>query len=113
MCRLCGSFSVTVDHLLAECQILAGKHYLRRHNKVLIVLAVAWAKKYEIIEESRVWYKEKWEKGKYFENMKGKLVWDFEYKLRQSSSARRPDLKPEDNKTKRIRICNMACPFRE
>ena len=29
---------------------------------------------------------------KVFENMKGKLVWDFEYKLRQSSSARRPDL---------------------
>ena len=58
-----------------------------------MVLTVAWAKKYEIIDENIVWYKEKWEKGKVFENMKGKLVWDFEYKLRQSSSARRPDVK--------------------
>ena len=110
MCRLCGSFRETVHHLLAGCQMLAGKEYLQRHNKALMVLAVAWAKKYEIIDESIVWYKEKWEKGKVFENMKGKLVWDFEYKLRQSSSARRPDLTLEDKETTRIWICDMACP---
>ena len=60
------------NHLLAGCQMLAGKEYLQRHNRVLMVLAVAWAKKYEIIDENIVWYKEKWEKGKVFENMKGK-----------------------------------------
>ena len=69
------------------------------NNKALMVLAVAWAKKYEIIDENIVWYKEKWEKGKVYENTKGKLVW--EYKLRQSSSARRPDLTLEDKETKR------------
>ena len=110
MCRLCGSFRETIHHLLAGCQMLAGKEYLQRHNKALMVLAVAWAKKYEIIDENIVWYKEKWEKGKVFENMKGKLVWDFEYKLRQSSSARRPDLTLEDKERKRIWICDMACP---
>ena len=110
MCRLCGSFRETVHHLLAGCQMLAGKEYLQRHNKALMVLAVAWAKKNEIIDENIVWYKEKWEKGKVFENMKGKLAWDFEYKLRQSSSARRKDLTLEDKETKRIWICDMACP---
>ena len=74
-----------------------------------MVLAVAWAKKYEIIDENIVWYKDKWEKEKVFENMKGKLVWDFEYKLRLSSSARRPDLTLEDKESKRIWICDMAC----
>ena len=108
MCRLCGSFRETGHHLLAGCQMLAAKEYLQRHNKALMVLAVAWAKKYEIIDENIVWYKEKWEKGKVFENMNGKLVWDFEYKLRQSSSARRPDLTLEDRETKRIWICDMA-----
>ena len=53
----------------------------------MIVQAVAWAKKYEVIDEHIVSYKEKWDKGKVFENMNGKLVWDFEYKLSQSSSA--------------------------
>ena len=43
--------------------------------------------------------------------MKGKLVWDFEYKLRLRSSARRPDLTLEDKETKRIWICDMACPL--
>ena len=75
-----------------------------------MVLAVAWAKKYEIIDENIVWYKERWEKGKVFENMKGKLVWDFEHKLRLRSSARRPDLTLEDKEAKRIWICVMACP---
>ena len=110
MCRLCGSYRETVQHLLAGCQMLAGKEYLRRHNRALMVIAVAWAKKYELIDENAVWYKEKWEKGKVLENDKGKLVWDFEYKMRQSSSARRPDLTLEDKERKRVWICDMACP---
>ena len=61
-----------------------------------------------MIDENIVWYKEKWEKGNVFENMKGKLVSDFESKLRQSSSASRPDLTLEDRETKRIWICEMA-----
>ena len=83
---------------------------MQRHNKALMVIAVAWARKYELIDENAVWYKEKWEKGKVLENDRGKLVWDFEYKMSQSSSARRPDITLEDKKTKRIWICNMACP---
>ena len=110
MCRLCGSYRETVQHLLAGCQTLAGKEYLRRHNRALMVIAVAWAKKYELIDESAVWYNEKWEKGKVLENDKGKLVWDFEYKMRQSSLARRPDLTLEDKERKRVWICDMACP---
>lgn len=42
--------------------------------------------------------------------MKGKLVWDFEYKLSQTSSAGRPDLTLEDKETKRIWTCDMSCP---
>ena len=33
-------------------------------------IAIAWAKKYEIIDENIKWYKEEWEKGNVFENMK-------------------------------------------
>ena len=63
-----------------------------------------------MIDENIVWYKEKWERGNVFENNKGKLVWDFEFKMRQTSSARRPDLTLEDKETKRIWICDVACP---
>ena len=44
------------------------------------------------------------------ENERGKLVRDFEYHLRQSKTARRPDLTLEDKAKKKIWICNMACP---
>ena len=59
MCRLCGSFREIVQHLLAGCHTLADKEYLQHHNKALMVMAVAWAKKYELINENAVWYKEK------------------------------------------------------
>ena len=109
MYRLCGSYRETVQHLLAGCQTLAGKEYLLRQNRALMVIAVTWAKRYELIDENAVWYNEKWEKGKILENDKGKLVWDFEYKMRQSSWARRPDLTLEDKEMKRVWICDMAC----
>ena len=50
-----------------------------------MVMAIEWAKKYQLINEKSLWYKEKWEKGKVFDNSKGKLLWKFEYKMRQSS----------------------------
>ena len=44
------------------------------------------------------------------ENDKGKLVWDFEFHLRKTTTARRPDLILEDKEKKKIWICDMACP---
>ena len=80
MCRLCGSFRETV-HLLAGCKVLADKEYLHCHNKALMVIAIEWAKKYQLVNEKAVWYNEKWEKAKIVENSKGKLTWDFEHKM--------------------------------
>ena len=57
-----------------------------------------------------VWYKERWERRVVFENDKGKLVWDFEFNLRKTTTARRLDLISEDNEKKKIWICDMACP---
>ena len=44
MCKLYGAFRETVHHLLAGCQMLAGKVYLRCHNKALMILAVTRTK---------------------------------------------------------------------
>ena len=37
-----------------------------------------------------------------------KLVWDFEFYLRKTTTARRPDLTVKDKES--IWICDMACP---
>ena len=75
-----------------------------------MILAVEWAKEYDLIGTDTVWYKERWERGTVLENRKAKLVWDFEFHLRKTRTARRPDLILEEKGEKRIWICDMACP---
>ena len=55
-------------------------------------MAVNWAKEYKLVGDEMVWYKERSERGVMFENDKGKLVRDFEFSLRKTTTARRPDL---------------------
>ena len=109
-CRLCHRFSETVEHLLAGCSKLAGSEYLSRHNRVLLILAIVWAKKFELVDKETIWYQQKWSRGTTLENAKAKLVWDFEFHLRKTTTARRPDLVLEDKEKKMIFICDMACP---
>ena len=73
-------------------------------------MAVAWAKEYDLVSKDTVWYNERWERGMVMENDKGKLVLDFEFHLRKTTTARRPDLILEDKEKKKIWICDMACP---
>ena len=40
-CRVCFQHSETVEHLVAGCQNLANSEYLSRHNRALMILAVA------------------------------------------------------------------------
>ena len=96
-CRLCGEYRETVQHLLAGCQKLAGSEYVRRHDKALKVLAVQWCIKNGLLPEGTKWYMEKWEKGKVIERGGKKLLWDWEYRMRTTCTARRPDLTLEDN----------------
>ena len=109
-CRVCHERDETVEHIVAGCKVLANNEYLTRHNRALMIMAVNWAKEYELIGNDVIWYKERWERGAVLENQRGKLVWDFEFKLRKTTTARRPDLILEDKEKKKIWICDMACP---
>ena len=48
-CRLCGEFNETVEHLVAGCKTIANSEYLARHNRALMVMAIAWAKEYGLV----------------------------------------------------------------
>ena len=109
-CRVCSERDKTVEHLVAGCKTLANNEYLSRHNRVLMIMAVAWAKEFELINTDVIWYSERWERGTVLENDKAKLIWDFEFHLRKTTTARRPDLILEDKEQKKIWVCDMACP---
>ena len=109
-CRLCREQKETVEHLLTGCKKIANSEYLTRHNRALMVMAVAWAKEYHLVQKEVKWYKERWTRGHVLENARAKLLWDFEFNLRKTTAARRPDLILEDKEKKYIWICDMACP---
>ena len=44
------------------------------------------------------------------ENERRKLLWDFEFHLCKTTTARRPDLTLEDKAKKKLWICDMTCP---
>ena len=58
LCRLCGPYDETVQHLLAGCTVIVGTEYVRRHNNALIVLAAQWGLQHGIIEEGTQWYQQ-------------------------------------------------------
>ena len=61
MCRLCHAHSETVEHLVAGCKVLANSEYLSRHNRALMIMAVAWAKEKGLVNADMIWYKERWQ----------------------------------------------------
>ena len=75
-----------------------------------MILAVAWAKQEELVGQEVIWYEQRWDRGTVLENDKAKLVWDFEFHLRKTTIARRPDLILELKTDRKIWICDMAWP---
>ena len=75
-----------------------------------MVMAIAWAKEYGLVGKGTKWYMENWLRGQVLENSRAKLVWDFEFNLRKTTTSRRPDLVLEDKERNKIWICDMACP---
>ena len=67
-CRVCHERDETVEHIVAGCKVLANSEYLTRHNRALMIMAVNWAKEYELIGNDVIWYKERWERGAVLEN---------------------------------------------
>ena len=80
-CRVCFEQIETVEHLVAGCKVLANGEYLSRHNRALMILAIAWAKEHDLVGQDAVWCNERWERGTVLENGKAKLIWDFEFHL--------------------------------
>ena len=74
-----------------------------------MVMAVAWTKEQNLLDQNVKWYQEKWKRGHVLENSQAKLVWDFEFNLRKTATSRRPDLMLEEKQTKTIWIYDMAC----
>ena len=108
-CRICTQHSETVEHVTARCTKPANCEYLTRPNREMMILAVAWAKQQELVGQGAIWFEQRWDRGTVLENDKAKLVWDFGFHLRKTTTAKRQDLILELKTDKKIWICDMAC----
>ena len=72
--------------------MLVSSEYMARHNRALMVMAVAWTKEQNLLDQNVKWYQEKRKRGHVLENSQAKLVWDFEFNLRKTTTSRRLDL---------------------
>ena len=63
-----------VQRLLAGCRILASSEYLARHNRALVVMAVAWAKQQNLLHQNVKWYQEKWNRVHVLGNSQAKQI---------------------------------------
>ena len=55
VCRICGQFQETIDHIVAGCPELAETEYLQRHNKAATYLHWNICKEFNINTKSK-WY---------------------------------------------------------
>ena len=72
-----------------------------------------WCKWVGLLEKDVKWYMLSWKKGTVLENKRAKMIWDFEFRTRKTTRARRPDVVLEDKELMRLYILDMACPMEE
>ena len=54
-CRVCHKRDETIEHFVPRCKTLANREYLSRHNRGLMIMAVAWTKEYRLVGGDMVW----------------------------------------------------------
>ena len=108
-CRLCGERGQTVNHIAAECKMLAQKYYICwRHNKVAQVSHWRFCERLDF-ELGKKWYNHTPEQV--FESDKHKMLWDFKIQTDNPIEANKPDIVVLNKETRDCYIIDVACPF--
>ena len=107
LCRLCGTKSESVQHLVSGCEKLAQKEYKRRHDNVAKKVHWDLCKK-NGLECTDKWYEHVPEGA--VENEEVKLLWDNNVQCDYVIEARRPDIIIVDKKEHKGLIIDIAVP---
>ena len=73
-CRMCGTRSESISHIVSECGKLAQKDYKRRHNSVGRYMHWQFCEKLGF-NRARLWYE--YEPENVVQNKNFKILWDF------------------------------------
>ena len=104
MCRICGQFQETIDHILAGCPELAETEYLHSHNKAAKYLH------WNICKEININTNEKWYEHKP-QTVREKhitILWDMPIQRDREIKAKRPDIVINNKQEKLCLLIDMS-----
>ena len=87
LCRICGQFQETIDHIVAGCPEMAKTEYLHRHNKAATYLHWNICKEFNINTKSK-WYEH--EPQTVSEKDDITIMWDMPMQRDRKIKANRP-----------------------
>jgi len=107
MCRICGQFQETIDHIVAGCPELSKNEYLHRHNKAATHVHWNICKEFNIKTKS-IWYEH--EPQTVSEKDDITILWDMSIQTDRKLKAKRPDIIIKNKKEKSCLLIDMAIP---
>ena len=110
MCRVCGEKEETVAHLASVCSGLAGKQYLKRHDKVGLRVHWELCGKYGV-ERSAKWYEHV--PASVVRNKDGmvELYWDRRVETVSELKHNRPDVVVIDRRERKWTFVDFSVPL--
>ena len=110
MCRICGQFRESIDHIVAGCPQLTKTEYLHRRNKAATYLH------WNLCNEMNIDTNEKWckhEPQTVTEKDNITILWDMPIQTDREMKANRPDIVIKNKQEKRCLLIDMSIPTRK
>ena len=107
MCRLCGKFEETIEHITAGCHTLAVKEYIHRHNRVAAYVHYKILQHYNI-QVGDNWYQH--EPKTVTTTKEATVLWDMPISTDRELKANRPDIVVKDHQSKTCYIIDISTP---
>ena len=107
VCKICGQFQETFDHVVAGCPELTKTEYLRRHN------GAATYRHWNLYKEFTFNTKEKWyehESQIVTDKDDIRILWDMPTQTDREIKAKRPDIVVKNKKAKSCLLVEMSIP---
>ena len=106
MCRICGQYQETIDHIVAGCPELAKTEYLHRHDKAASYLHWNRCKELNINVEEK-WYEHEPQTVTERDNITS--LWDMPIQTADREiKANRPDIVIKDKQDKSCLLIDMS-----
>ena len=107
-CRLCGSFTESVMHIVAECPKLAQVEYLERHN--IVARYIHWKLCQVHAPDNAPPTLRNYKPERAIDTDDVKILWDFNIYTDKKITARRPDILFVDKRSHEGLLIDINCP---